>query len=105
MKGMNAKSRLFVGAIILTSIARLLLVPGERVVRDAELRSAYEEYRLCMKVDVFCPPSHPCPQPNCMGEYLRNAEEINGRYRLVSTLERRNLLSGWRPYWNYTPAP
>jgi hypothetical protein len=97
--------KLLASVVILTGFARLLLLPGERVQRDAELHAAYEEYRACMKVDIFCAPSHPCPQPNCMGGYLQNAEEINRRYRLLSAYERRNLLSGWRPYWNYTPAP
>jgi hypothetical protein len=97
--------KLLAAAVILTGFACLLLMPGERVRRDAELRTAYEEYRACRKVDIFCAPAHPCPQPNCMGDYLRNAEEINGRYRLLSACERRNLLSSWRPYWNYTPAP
>ena len=103
---MSAKSKLLAGAIILTAFARLLLVPSDRLRRDTELRNAYEEYRACMKVDIFCAPAHPCPRPNCMGEYLENAEQINGRYALLSAFQRqRNLLSGWRPYWNYTPAP
>ncbi len=58
-----------------------------------------------MDVDIFCAPSVPCQRPNCMGDYLRRATEMNRRYRLLSTFERRNLLSGWQPYWHYTPAP
>lgn len=92
-------------AMILAVLARLLFIPCDRIQLDAELQSAYETYRSCMDVDVFCAPSAPCPKPNCMGDYLRQATELHRRFRLLTVFERRNLLSDWRPYWNYSPAP
>jgi hypothetical protein len=53
--------------------------------------------RYSMGIDVFCLPASPCRKPNCMGDYLREVEKINARYRFVSTFEHRNLLSDWRP--------
>jgi hypothetical protein len=90
---------------VLAGLARLLLIPCDGLERDAELRSAYQEYCHCMGIDIFCAPATPCPQLNCMGEYLRGVENIDARYRFLSTFEHRILLSDWRPYWHYTPAP
>ena len=84
--------------------ARLLLIPSEALKRDAEVRAAYDEYCYCTRIDIFCAPTQPCPYPNCMGDFLRRSQEINGRHLLLSVIERRNLLSGWQPRW-YPPAP
>jgi hypothetical protein len=97
--------KLIAAAIILAGFARLLFIPCDRIQLDAELKSAYETYRSCMNVDILCAPSLPCPRPNCMGDYLRQATALQQRFRLLAVFERRNLLSEWRPYWHYSPAP
>lgn len=102
---MSETSKLLAGTIILAGLARLLFIPCDILDRDTELRAANQEYRSCMDIDIFCAPSVPCTQPNCMGEYLRRSAEINGHHALLSMLQGRTLLTGWRPYWNYRPAP
>jgi hypothetical protein len=84
---MTDPPKLFAGAVVLAGFARLLLIPCDSLERDAELRSAYQEYRYCMGIDIFCLPASPCPQLNCMGDYLREVEEINARYTFLSTFE------------------
>jgi hypothetical protein len=78
-------------------IGRLALIPAERRKRNAEVRAAYDEYCYCVRIDIFCAPTPPCPYPNCMGDFLRRSEEINRRHLLLSIIDDRNLLSGWSP--------
>jgi hypothetical protein len=85
-------------AVTLVFIGRLLLIPGEKLERDAEVQAAYEEYRSCVRIDIFCNPADPCPALNCMGEFLRRSEEINRHHILLSLLKPRHLLSGWQPF-------
>jgi hypothetical protein len=84
--------------VAMALIARLLFIPGEKLERDAEVQAAYEDYRSCVRIDIFCLPAHPCPVPNCMGEFLRRSEDINRHHTLLSLLKPRNLLSGWQPF-------
>jgi hypothetical protein len=83
---------------------RLLLIPSEKLKRDAEVRAAYDEYRYCVRIDILSAASYPCRYPNCLDDFLRHSAEINQRHLLLSIFERRSLLSGWQPHW-YPPAP
>jgi hypothetical protein len=88
------KIKLVTSAVAMALIGRLLLIPGEKLERDAEVEAAYENYRSCVRIDIFCLPAHPCPVPNCIGEFLRRSEEINRHRILLSLLKPRHLLSG-----------
>jgi hypothetical protein len=97
--------RKIAAAVVLALLSgRLMLIPAERRQRDAEVREAYDEYCFCLRIDVLCAPGARCPYPNCMGDFLRRAEEIDRQHLLLSVLKPRNLLSGWQPRW-YPPAP
>jgi hypothetical protein len=102
---MSEPSKLAAAAIILLALARLVFLPCDILERDTALRAANQEYRSCMDIDILCAPSLPCPQQNCMGEYLRRSAEISGQHALLSVLQCRTLLVGWQPYWNNRPAP
>jgi hypothetical protein len=95
--GMTTRRVVAVVALALVS-GRLLLTSGEILKRDAEVRAAYDEYRYCTRIDILCAPSHPCPYPNCIGDFLRHSEERNRRHLLLSVLKPRHLLSGWQPF-------
>ena len=100
--GVASRRKVVATVALALLIGRLLLIPSERLERDAEVRAAYVQYRYCVRIDILCAPSHPCPYPNCMGDFLRRSAEINRRHFLLSVVERRNLLSGWQPNW-YPP--
>jgi hypothetical protein len=91
-------SRKLVAAVLVLLGTRLLLIPGEEVRRDEEVRAAYDEYCYCVQIEILCAPTCPCPYPNCMGDFLRRSDEINRRHPLLSILMPRHLLSGWQPY-------
>jgi len=94
-----------IAAVVLALLSvRLLLIPHERLKRDAEVKATYVEYCYCVRIDILCAPADPCPYPNCLGDFLRRSAEINQRHFLLSLVERRSLLSGWQPRW-YPPAP
>jgi hypothetical protein len=100
---MTARRGVIIIVVVLLG-GRLLLIPSEKLRREAEVRAAYEDYCDCLRTDIFCAPGGPCPHLNCMGDFLRRSEEIDRQHLLLSVLKPRSLLSGWQPRW-YPPAP
>jgi hypothetical protein len=92
------KQRKLVAAAALVLLAgRLLLLPSERRQRDEEVRGAYAEYCFRTKIEIFHAPGHPGTYKDCLGDFLRHSDEINRRHMLLSLVEPRHLLSGWKP--------
>jgi hypothetical protein len=79
---MSKTSRPLAGISIITSLARLLLIPCDSIMRDAEFARA-------------------CPQLNCMGEYLKTLLGLSARslilllVRLVSGVRLDRAILGW----------
>ena len=90
-------AKLVAAGVAALLVGRLLLIPNERVKREAEVRAAYDDYARCVPLELFCEFEAPCPKPTCVAQFLLRSEEIHRRHLLLSALAPRYPLADWRP--------
>ena len=94
---MTNTAKLVAAVVAALLVGRSLLIPNERLKRDAEVRAAYDAYANCVPLEIFCRLEAPCPKPTCMARFLLRSEEIHRRHLLLSALEPRYPLADWHP--------
>jgi hypothetical protein len=56
LKVRRTKRKLAAAVLLALISGRLLLIPGEKRQRDAEVRAAYGEYCSCLRIDILSAP-------------------------------------------------